>query len=100
MGKPISVCQTSGAPPKPPAWGALNALPAQQSNGVGGFGTSLFRRPYTYALRAGNRVGPRAQFDFGKYIYLLDANATQRCHGSWNDVKKRYLGLRFNIKQR
>jgi len=80
--------------------GALNALPAQQSNGVGGFGTSLFRRPYAYALRAGNWVGPSPQFDFGKYIYRLDANATQRCHGSWNDVKNRYLGLRFNLKQK
>jgi hypothetical protein len=31
---------------------------------------------------------------------MLDANATQRCHGSWNDVKNRYLGLRFNLKQK
>jgi hypothetical protein len=100
MGKPISVCQNVWGTAEATGVGALNALPAQPSNGVGGFGTSLFRRPYAYALRAGNRVGPRAQFDFGKYIYLLDANATQRCHGSWNDVKNRYLGLRFNIKQK
>jgi hypothetical protein len=80
--------------------GALNALPAHQSNGVGGFGTSLFRRPYAFALRAGNRVVPSAQFDFREYIYVLDANATQGCHGSWNDVKNRYLGLSFNIKQK
>jgi hypothetical protein len=65
-----------------------------------GFGTSLFRRPYAYALMARTRVGPSAQFDFGKYIYVLDANATQVCHGFWNDVKNRYLGLRFNIKQK
>jgi len=79
--------------------GFLNALPAQQSNGVEGFGTSLFQRPYAFALRAGNKIGPNAQFVFGKYIYMLYANATQGCHGSWNDVKHRYLGLKFIIKR-
>jgi len=78
--------------------GFLNALPARQSNGVDGFGSSLFRRPYGFALKAGNRVGPKAQFVFGKYIYMLYANATRGCHGSWNDVKNRYLGLQFTIK--
>jgi hypothetical protein len=78
--------------------GFLNALPAQPSNGVVGFGTSLFQRPYAFALRAGNRIGPRAQFVFGKYIYMLYANATHGCHGSWNDVKHRYLGVEFVVK--
>jgi hypothetical protein len=81
-------------------WGHLDALPAEQSNGVDGFGTSLFQIPYAFALKAGNRVGPNAQFVFGKYIYILNAGPTQGCQGSWNNVKNRYLGLRFNIKQK
>lgn len=78
--------------------GFLNALPAQQSNGMEGFGTSLFHRPYAFALRAGNPVGPNAPFVFGKQIYMLYANATHQCHGSWNDVKNRYLGLKLIVK--
>ncbi len=78
--------------------GFLNALPAQPSNGVEGFGTSLFHRPYAFALKAGNPVGPNAPFVFGKQIYMLYANATQGCHGSWNDAKSRYLGLKFIVK--
>jgi hypothetical protein len=80
--------------------GFMNAFPAQKSNGVEGFGTSLFQRPYAFALRAGNRVGPKAQFVFGNVIYILNAGPSQGCHGSWNNVKNRYLGIRFNVKQK
>jgi hypothetical protein len=80
--------------------GLLSVVPAQRPNGVWGFGTSLFRRPYAYALPAGNQVGPKAPFLSRSFVYMLYANATMGCHGSWNDVKNRYLGLRFNIKQK
>jgi hypothetical protein len=80
--------------------GLLSVVPARRPNGVWGFGTSLFRRPYAYALPAGKQVGPKVPFLSGSFVYMLYANATMGCHGSWNDVKNRYLGLRFNIKQK
>jgi len=76
--------------------GYLFVSAARHSNGVQGGKT--YRR--AFALPAATRVGPRAQFVSGSDIFMISANATHRCFGYWNNVKNRYLGLKFIIKHK
>ncbi len=75
--------------------GFLYAIPAQTQNGVDG--ETTYER--ALALKAGTRVGPKARFLTGHYISMVSADAAERCFGNWSNVKNRYLGLRFVIKQ-
>lgn len=75
--------------------GFLYVIPAQPTNGVDG--ETTYDR--ALALKAGTRVGPKARFLTGHYISMVSADAAERCFGNWSNVKNRYLGLRFVIKQ-
>ncbi len=55
------------------------------------------------ALRAGVSVGPKRRFSYAKKLMAVDYYAdgtggSGTCAGPWNNVKNRYLGLKFNIK--
>ena len=52
-----------------------------------------------YALPPGIRVGPGAPFFSMRYQMMVSADAAERCFGNWNNVRDRYLGLRFVINQ-
>jgi hypothetical protein len=54
------------------------------------------------ALRAGVQVGPKGQFSVSKKTMAVDYYAdgtggSGTCAGLWNNVKNRYLGLKFTI---
>src|SRR5277367_3742737 len=74
--------------------GFLFVFPAKSPNAVDG--ETTYER--ALALRAGTRVGPKAHFLSGRYISMVSADAAERCFGNWNNVKNRYLGLKFIIK--
>jgi hypothetical protein len=76
--------------------GFLSVLPAQKRNGVEG--DTTYNR--AFALPAGTQVGPKGLFVSVQDISMISANATHRCFGKWNNVKNRYLGLKFIIKQK
>jgi hypothetical protein len=76
--------------------GFLYVIPAQTQNGVDG--EAIYDR--ALALKAGTPVGPKARFLTGHYISMVSADAAERCFGNWSNVKNRYLGLRFVIKQK
>ena len=71
-------------------------IPAHTQNGVDG--EAIYDR--ALALKAGTPVGPKARFLTGHYISMVSADAAERCFGNWSNVKNRYLGLRFVIKQK
>ena len=55
------------------------------------------------ALGAGVRVGPKRRFSYAKKLMAVDYYAdgtggSGTCAGPWNNVKNRYLGLKFSIK--
>jgi hypothetical protein len=74
--------------------GFLFVFPAKPHNGVDG--DTVY--PRALALPSGKRVGPKAPFITVHYISMVSADAAERCFGNWNNVKNRYLGLRFVIK--
>lgn len=54
------------------------------------------------ALAAGVQVGPKGQFSYAKKTMAVDYYAdgtggSGTCAGLWNNVKNRYLGLKFSI---
>lgn len=74
----------------------LSVLPAQQKNEIWG------KAQQASALRAGVQVGPKGKFSVSKKTMAVDYYAdgtggSGTCAGPWNNVKNRYLGLRFTI---
>ncbi len=82
------------------AEGFLSVLPVQHANKIWGYsrGGSLIH--YASALRDGARIGPKAPFFYAKLQFWMVASDTSigACYGPWNDVKNRYLGLKFTSK--
>jgi hypothetical protein len=76
--------------------GFLFVQPAGTKNGVDG--DTVYER--ALALRPRIRVGAREHFVSVPDIFMISANASHRCFGNWNNVKNRYLGLKFVIKQK
>jgi hypothetical protein len=72
-------------------YGRLSAIPAA-GNGVEG-AKGFLSIPYAYALKRGNRIGPKAPFS-GQ----LMASSNMGTIGQWLNVTNRYLGLKFRIK--
>jgi hypothetical protein len=52
---------------------------------------------FAAAMKKGLVVGPKAHFLAGSAV-MREAFSTQPSVGPWNDVKNRYLGLKFQIK--
>ena len=80
--------------------GAITVEPGQTQNETMGF----MQRSYHYgsALTAGVRIGPKGQFLEGNAVMVTggyDAGTTSVgwCAGPWQNVSKRYLGLKFKI---
>lgn len=74
----------------------LGAFPAHKANQIWGMGK------HASALAAGVRIGPKGRFSYGKKTMAVDYYAdgtggSGTCAGLWNNVKKRYLGLKFTI---
>jgi len=74
----------------------LSVLPAHQKNEIWG------KAHDASALRAGVQVGPKGQFSVSKKTMAVDYYAdgtggSGTCAGLWNNVKNRYLGLKFTI---
>jgi hypothetical protein len=74
--------------------GFLFIFPAKSHNGV----DSDTTYPRALALPSGKQVGAKAPWLSVHYISMVSADAAERCFGSWNNVKNRYLGLKFMIK--
>jgi len=78
--------------------GVLSVFPAQQGNGILGYGTAG-HGSFVYfasALRAGSQIGPKGQFFHGVFNnWMFRASYGW---GQWKDVKNRYLGFKFAIK--
>jgi hypothetical protein len=69
----------------------LSAIPSG-GNGVEG-AKGFLSIPYAYALRRGDRIGPKAPFS-GR----LMASSNMGTIGRWINVTNSYLGLKFKIK--
>jgi hypothetical protein len=74
----------------------LSVLPAHKNNEI--FGVAH----HASALAAGVQVGPKGRFALGKKSMAVDFYAdgtggSGTCAGLWNNVKNRYLGLKFSI---
>jgi hypothetical protein len=74
----------------------LSVLPAHQNNEIWG------KPKHASALPAGVLVGPKGQFTVSKKTMAVDYYAdgtggSGTCAGKWNNVKNRYLGLKFTI---
>jgi len=75
----------------------LSVVPAQSRNEV------WTKQKHASALPAGIRIGPKGPFASGKRAMALDYYAdgtggSGTCAGPWNNVQKRYLGLKFRIE--
>ena len=74
----------------------LSVLPDHAKNEIWG------KSRHASALRAGVQVGPKGQFSVSKKTMAVDYYAdgtggSGTCAGLWNNVKNRYLGLKFTI---
>jgi hypothetical protein len=74
----------------------LSVLPARQKNEIWG------KAQQASALRAGVQVGPKGKFSVSKKTMAVDYYAdgtggSGTCAGQWNNLKNRYLGLKFII---
>lgn len=74
----------------------LSVRPARQGNEIWG------KAQQASALRAGVQVGPKGQFSVSKKTMAVDYYAdgtggSGTCAGQWNNLKNRYLGLKFTI---
>jgi hypothetical protein len=74
--------------------GLLFVFPAKPHNGVDADIT--YER--ALALKSWTRVAAKRPFTSVHYIAMVSASAAERCFGNWNNVKNRYLGLKFTIK--
>jgi hypothetical protein len=75
----------------------LAAFPAHKGDDIWGMGN------HASALAAGVRIGPKGRFSYGKKAMAVDYYAdgtggSGTCADPWNNVKNRYLGLKFTIK--
>ena len=52
---------------------------------------------YAAAMKAGSEIGPKAHF-LAEGAIMREAFSTQTSIGPWNNVKDRYLGLKFQVK--
>jgi hypothetical protein len=73
----------------------LSVLPAQK-NEIWGM------NHHASALAAGVQVGPKGRFSYAKKSLAVDYYAdgtggSGTCAGLWNNVKNRYLGLKFSV---
>jgi len=75
--------------------GAFSIFPAQAGNGVWGYSTGAGLAFWASALDAGVKIGPKGHFLSAKSIWMDNSLG-----GPWNDVRNRYLGLKFSIKGR
>jgi len=78
--------------------GTLSVFPAEQTNGILGYGTAgKYGLVYfASALRAGALIGPKASFFSPQFIdWMFRASYGW---GQWKDVRNRYLGFRFAIR--
>jgi hypothetical protein len=75
----------------------LSILPAN-ANQVWGRKTSV-GSDYASALAAGVKVGASGAFSAGSrsMAFGMDQGGSYYCQGKWNNVQKRYLGLKFTI---
>lgn len=76
----------------------LSVIPARKTNGVLAKAASR----WASALRAGVQVGPKGPFSYQKKGMAVDYYAdgtggSGTCAGLWNNVKHRFLGLKFTI---
>jgi hypothetical protein len=72
---------------------------ALQSNGVVGYQAHRGVVAAS-ALKAGAHVGPRKNFEQGKFIELwkvLVTSVSSHSTGQWKNVRNRYLGVKFSI---
>jgi hypothetical protein len=78
----------------------LSILP-QHANEIWGHRTGAGAH-YASALAAGIKVGPSGAFSAGSrsMAYGRDDVGSYYCEGKWNNVQKRYLGLKFTIHGR
>lgn len=80
--------------------GAITAIPLRAANRVRGY--AEFGYPFASALMAGVEVGPNAKFFTGKK-YMVQGGYDQgtttvgTCFGAWDNVRQRFLGLKFKI---
>jgi len=75
----------------------LSVVPAQNGNEV------WTKQKRASALPAGTRIGPKGPFALGKKAMALDyyqdgTGGSGTCAGPWNNVQKRYLGLKSRIE--
>jgi hypothetical protein len=75
----------------------LSVSPAQNVNQV------WTNQKHASALPAGIRIGPKGPFAANKKAMALDyyqdgTGGSGTCAGPWNNVKNRYLGLKFRIE--
>jgi hypothetical protein len=75
----------------------LSVLPAHQNNEVWG------KAHHASALPAGVQIGPKGRFSVSRKSMAVDYYAdgtggSGTCAGLWNNVKNRYLGLKFTIE--
>ena len=80
-------------------------LTPEKGNGEVGYYRGTGRQPEASALRRGARIGPDARFLNAMVVGLLHVNKNTPStpfyiSGPWENVKDRYLGLRFKIKGR
>ena len=75
----------------------LSIIPAN-ANQVWGRKTSV-GSDYASALMAGVKVGASGAFSAGSrsMAFGMDQGGSYYCQGKWNNVQKRYLGLKFRI---
>jgi len=74
--------------------GFLWVNPATRRNGVDG--NIVYERALD--LAAGTPVGMQASFAVASYVFMISADAAQRCFGYWNNVKNKFLGFKFSIQ--
>jgi hypothetical protein len=72
----------------------LYLKPAAGNSEVGSAGKYVH---YAAAMKKGSVIGPKAHFLAGSAV-MREAFSTQTSIGPWDNVKNRYLGLKFQIK--
>jgi len=77
----------------------LSILPQRDGNEIWGHNSTAGAH-YASALAAGIQVGPPGAFSLGlkSMAFGGDLRGSYYCQGKWNNVQKRYLGLKFTIQ--
>ena len=83
-------------------WSSLSVFPAKPGNGDGIFGYGTVDKLgwiyFPFALRAGARIGPAQKQSFFSAKFEEWMFRAGPAWGQWQNVKDRYLGLKFLIK--